>query len=205
MNTSNLNIFVVDNDTAVRNSLGLLLLSRGHVVQTFESGESFLASGKLHQCGCVILDLRMEPGISGLHVFQELKAQASSLVVLFLSGHGDISIAVDAVQNGAFGWLEKSCGNERLLEKVKEALVQAAKMGAKRESKQKADALWQKLTPREQEVARYVARGLSSKLIARELAPIETRTVDTHRAHLYEKLGMSNPIEIDRLIRDNEL
>ncbi|HEY8907782.1 MAG TPA: response regulator, partial [Rhodoferax sp.] len=110
-----LNLYVVDDDEAVRRSLGLLLLSRGYAVQTFESGETFLAAIRPQDSGCVILDLRMV-GISGLQVFDELRLRSSPLVVLFLSGNGDISTAVDAVQRGAFGWLEKPCSEDILLE-----------------------------------------------------------------------------------------
>ena len=204
MNHTHLKLFVVDDDRDVRDSLGTLLLSRGYAVQTFESGEAFLASGKLQDCGCVVLDLRMS-GISGLQVFHELRAAHSPLVVLFLSGHGDISTAVDAVQDGAFGWLEKSCGDARLLEKVGAALDNAAAVAARREARTKAEALWQRLTPREQEVARLVAKGWASKLIARELAPIETRTVETHRAHAQSKLGLSSPTEIEKFLREHQL
>ena len=204
MNHSHLKLFVVDDDKDVRDSLGTLLLSRGYAVQTFASGEAFLASGKLHDCGCVVLDLRMS-GINGLQVFHELRAMHSPLVVLFLSGHGDISTAVDAVQDGAFGWLEKSCGDARLLEKVGAALDSAAAVAVRRQARASAEALWQRLTPREQEVARLVAKGWASKLIARELAPIETRTVETHRAHAQAKLGLSSPTEIERFLREHQI
>jgi DNA-binding response OmpR family regulator len=126
------NLCVVDDDEAVRRSLGLLLLSRGYAVQTFASGEAFLASADLQRAGCVVLDLRME-GMSGLQVFDALRAQDSPLVVLFLSGHGDIPMAVEAVQNGAFGWLEKPCNDERLLESIAKALQQAQDIAVRRQ------------------------------------------------------------------------
>jgi FixJ family two-component response regulator len=196
---------VVDDDEAVRNSLGMLLLSRGHAVQTFDSGESFLASGQLQSFGCVLLDLRMT-GVSGLQVFDELRERDSPLVVLFLSGHGDISMAVDAVQSGAFGWLEKPCTDERLLYKLNAALLRAAQIGAADRARGEAQALWDKLTQREREVARRVAQGLSNKEIARQLTPAcEARTVEAHRAKVYAKLGASSPIELDRLLREQGL
>jgi FixJ family two-component response regulator len=205
MSTANLNLYVVDDDEAVRRSLGLLLLSRGHAVQTFACGEDFLAQAKLQDCGCVVLDLRM-PGLSGLQVFDQLRAAASPLVVLFLSGNGDIATAVDAVKRGAFDWLEKPCGEDILLEKVKQALARAALLQATTGARQQALALWDKLTPREQEVARRVANGDSSKEIARTLAPpCEPRTVETHRAKVYAKLDLATPTELDRFIRDHGL
>ncbi|MGJ7602818.1 response regulator transcription factor [Variovorax sp. LT1R20] len=198
------NLCVVDDDEAVRRSLGLLLLSRGYAVQTFASGEAFLASADVQRAGCVVLDLRME-GMSGLQVFDALRAQDSPLVVLFLSGHGDIPMAVEAVQNGAFGWLEKPCNDERLLESIARALQQAQDIAVRRQARQAAQLLWAKLTPREMQVARLVAEGKPNKKIALELAPLELRTVETHRAHVFAKLGLSNSHELDRFLREHAL
>ncbi len=195
---------IVDDDEAVRRSLGLLLLSRGHAVQAFASGEAFLAGADLQRPGCVVLDLRME-GMSGLQVFDALRAQDSPLVVIFLSGHGDIPMAVEAVQNGAFGWLEKPCNDERLLESIAKALQKAEEIALRRQARQAAEALWSKLTPREMQVARLVAQGLPNKRIALELAPLEQRTVETHRAHVFAKLGLSNSHELDRFLREHGL
>ena len=140
------NLCIVDDDEAVRRSLGLLLLSRGYAVQTFASGEAFLEGTDLQRAGCVILDLRLG-GMSGLQVFDALRAQDSPLVVIFLSGHGDIPVAVEAVQNGAFGWLEKPCNDERLLDTIARALQQAGEIATRRQARQAAQALWDKLTP----------------------------------------------------------
>jgi len=198
------NLCVVDDDEAVRRSLGLLLLSRGYAVQTFASGEDFLAGADLQRAGCAVLDLRLS-GMSGLQVFDALRAQDSPLVVLFLSGHGDIPMAVEAVQNGAFGWLEKPCNDERLLDSIARALQQAGDIAVRRQARQAAQALWAKLTPREMQVARLVAEGLPNKRIALELAPLELRTVETHRAHVFAKLGLSNSHELDRFLREHGL
>lgn len=202
---NNLNLYVVDDDEAVRQSLGMLLLSRGHAVQAFESGERFLSSAKLHEGGCVILDLRMN-GMSGLQVFDELRLRSSPLVVLFLSGNGDISTAVDAVQRGAFGWLEKPCREDIFLEKIRLALARAAELKTAAQARQKALSQWSKLTEREQEVSRHVANASSNKEIARALSPpCEPRTVETHRAKVYAKLGLNTATELDRFIRDHQL
>ncbi|MGJ7527481.1 response regulator transcription factor [Variovorax sp. GB1P17] len=204
MNALANNLCVVDDDEAVRRSLGLLLLSRGYAVQTFASGEDFLAGADLQRAGCAVLDLRMS-GMSGLQVFDALRAQDSPLVVLFLSGHGDIPMAVEAVQNGAFGWLEKPCNDERLLDSIARALQQAGEIAVRRQARQAAQALWAKLTPREIQVARLVAEGLPNKRIALELAPLELRTVETHRAHVFAKLSLSNSHELDRFLREHGL
>lgn len=195
---------VVDDDEAVRRSLGLLLLSRGHAVQTFASGEDFLAGADLQRPGCAILDLRLG-GMSGLEVFDALRAQDSPLVVVFLSGHGEIPMAVAAVQNGAFDWLEKPCHDERLLDTVGRALQRAGEVAARRQARQAAQALWDKLTPREMQVARLVAEGKPNKQIAQELAPLEQRTVETHRAHAFAKLGLANSHQLDRFLREHGL
>jgi len=204
MSTARGNLYVIDDDEAVRRSLGLLLLSRGHAVQAFASGEAFLEGAALDQPGVAVLDLRLD-GLSGLQVFDVLRARASPLVVLFLSGHGDIPVAVEAVQNGAFGWLEKPCTDGRLLEAIEKALTRAAEIGARLQARQAALALWNKLTPREMQVARLVAEGLPNKRIAQMLAPIEPRTVETHRAHVFAKLGLANSHELDRFLREHEL
>lgn len=200
-----LGLFVVDDDAAVRSSLGLLLMSRGHAVQVFDSGAAFLAGVDAAQPGCVLLDLRMD-GQSGLQVFDELRERGSPLVVVFLSGHGDIPSAVHAVQHGAFTWLEKPCADETLLDAVERALERAARAMEQRERRAEALVLWQRLTPREAEVARHVAAGKANKVIARDLVPpLEPRTVETHRAHVFAKLGVANSHELDRLIREHGL
>ena len=197
---NNSNLYIVDDDEAVRRSLGTLMLSRGYAVQTFESGEVFLNSSHQYQDGCIILDLRLG-GMSGLEVLDVLKSQNSTLVVLFLSGHGDIQAAVKAVQNGAFGWLEKPCTDHLLLQKIKEAFVQVDLVVHEKTAKAGAELLWNKLTPREREVAHLVAEGKTSKAIARELTSIDSRTVDTHRARIFTKLNVSNSNELDRFMR----
>ncbi|SEB21871.1 response regulator transcription factor [Variovorax sp. YR216] len=204
MNAPANNLCIVDDDEAVRRSLGLLLLSRGYAVQTFASGEAFLADADLHRAGCVVLDLRMD-GISGLQVLDALRAQDSPMVVIFLSGHGDIPIAIEAVQNGAFDWLEKPCNDERLLETIARALQKAGEIATRRQARKSAQALWAKLTPRETQVARLVAEGKPNKQIALELAPLEQRTVETHRAHVFAKLGLANSHQLDRFLREHGL
>ncbi|WP_198937952.1 response regulator transcription factor [Pelomonas sp. KK5] len=197
-------LYVIDDDEAVRRSLGLLLLSRGHAVQAFASGEAFLEGAALDEPGVAILDLRLD-GLSGLQVFDALRQRASPLVVVFLSGHGDIPVAVQAVQDGAFGWLEKPCSDERLLETVEKALARAAEIATRLQARQAALALWQRLTPREMQVARLVAEGHANKRIAQLLAPIEPRTVETHRAHVFAKLALANSHELERFIREHGL
>jgi FixJ family two-component response regulator len=200
-----LSLFVVDDDEAVRSSLGLLLISRGYAVQVFDSGEAFLEAMSPQRSGCVILDLRMD-GMSGLQVFDELRSRGSPLVVVFLSGHGDIPSAIAAVQSGAFTWLEKPCADDKLLDAVRRALDRAAELAAERRRRDQARTRWERLTPREKDVARHVAQGKANKVIARDIVPpMEPRTVETHRAHIFAKLEVANSNELDRFMRDNGL
>jgi two-component system response regulator TtrR len=201
MTQESLLIYVVDDDEAVRRSYGMLLLTRGHAVRLFESGESFLASLGPQSCGCVILDLRMG-GMSGLEVFQELRRRGSQLVVLFLSGHGDIPTAVQAVQTGAFGWLEKPCNEDQLMRHLQSALAEARRRAQVLRGTARSRALWSTLTEREQEVALLMAEGKSSKAVARVLsarkpaAPLTHRTVETHRGRVFDKLSVTNTNEL---------
>ena len=131
MNPKNLNLYIVENDEPVRRSLGSLLLARltDCSIKTFESGEAFLEGANLDGSGVVLLDLRMEPGMSGLEVFAVLKERSSPLVVVFLSGHGTLPVAVRAIQDGAVTWLEKPCTDEQLMEAVEIAKARARSRG----------------------------------------------------------------------------
>lgn len=183
-------VYVVDDDEAVRRSLVMLLFPQGLAVQGFESGEDFLAAVDPQQPGCVILDLRLG-GLSGLQVFEALRAAHSPQVVLFLSGHGDIPTALAAVKQGAFDWVVKP-DTGALLAKLPLALAEAAERA-------QARSLWAGLTPREREVARWVALGWSNKAIARALVPeCSPRSVETHRANLFAKLDIGNDNALGR-------
>jgi two-component system response regulator TtrR len=185
MNTSKLSLYIVDNDEGVRRSLALLLFSLGRAVQAFDSGESFLAGVDAQQCGCVILDLRMDPGMSGIEVFDQLVARRSPLVVVFLSGHGNIEQAVEQVKKGAFDWVAKP-ETAAIVAKIEPALQRAS------ENAQAAQH-WARLTPREKEAAPMVALGTTSKEGARLLVPeCDYRTFENYRAQAFAKLKLGN-------------
>lgn len=185
-----LTLYVVDDDEALRRSLLMLLFSQGVPVQSFESGEDFLETVDMRQPGCVILDLRMG-GVSGLEVLERLRAARSPLVTLFLSGHGDIPTALQAMRDGAYDWVVKP-DTQRLLEKLPLALAEARARGAALHD-------WGELTPREREVAQLVGLGQSNKEIARILVPpCSPRSVETHRASIFNKLGVANDNELGR-------
>lgn len=185
-----LTLYVVDDDEALRRSLLLLLFSQGLAVQAFESGEAFLEAVDMRQPGCVILDLRMG-GMSGLEVFDRLLAAHSPMVTLFLSAHGDIPTALEAVRRGAYDWVEKP-DTQQLLDKLPDAIALA---------RARAQALrkWAELTPREREVAKLVGLGQPNKEIARMLVPpCSHRSVETHRANIFNKLKCANDNELGR-------
>ncbi|KFC63086.1 response regulator transcription factor [Massilia sp. LC238] len=190
MKEAPLTLYVVDDDEALRRSLLLLLFSQGMAVQAFDSGEAFLDTVDLRQPGCVILDLRMG-GMSGLEVFERLLGAHSPLVTLFLSAHGDIPTALEAVRRGAYDWVEKP-DTQRLLDKLPAATALAR-------SRAQALRMWAELTPREREVARLVGLGQPNKEIARMLVPpCSHRSVETHRANIFNKLQCANDNELGR-------
>lgn len=211
----NINIYVVDDDNAVRRSIGNLLLSRHYAVQTYASGEVFLSQAQLQSAGVVLLDLRLEnnlgQGMSGLEVFIALRAQRSPIAVLFLSGHGDIPTAVQAVKDGALAWLEKPCNDEMLIQHIELASVHARESWKRSVTTQAATAKWGKLTERECEVAVLYAEGNAAKEIARTLSarkpenPIDHRTVENHLARCRAKLEISNSNELQKFLIANGL
>jgi FixJ family two-component response regulator len=212
MNPKNLNLYIVDDDEAVRRSLGSLLLARltDCSVKTFESGEAFLEGAQIDGSGVVVLDLRMQ-GLSGLDVFNVLQERASPLVVVFLSGHGTLPVAVRALQDGAVSWLEKPCTDDQLMAAVEQAKARAAGIAEARRDRHHDLQLWAKVTPREKQVAPLVAQGLSSKVAAQVLtkqdpsSPIDHRTVENHRAKIFSKLELANSNELLVFLRDNRL
>jgi two-component system, LuxR family, response regulator TtrR len=189
MNNPHLTIYIVDDDEDVRRSLVMLLQAQGHALQAFESGEAFLARVDVaRQPGCVVLDLRMD-GISGIEVFDQLLARRSPLVVLFLSGHGDIPLALGQVKKGACDWITKP-STPQVLAKLGPALELAAQRARDHRH-------WELLTAREKEVAPLLAQGLSSKEIARQLVPeCGFRVVEGYRAKVFEKLDLANAAEL---------
>lgn len=214
MNPNNLNLYIVDDDKAMRHSLAMLFLAHldGVAVQPFESGEAFLQNAKLDGSGVAILDLRFEhegeqvTRMSGLEVFHRLKERSSPLVVVFLSGHGTIPDVVHAMQDGAVSWLQKPCSEDVMLQTVTAARDRARAIAEKRRDRQTAVERWSKLTQREKEVAPLVARGQSAKTIRKTLTEadpqrkLEYRTVEGYRASLFAKLEVANANELQEFL-----
>ena len=201
------NVYVVDDDEGVRNSLAALLLAGGHAPRTFASGPEFLARADLAHPGCVLLDLRMD-GMSGLQVFDALRERNAVVKTVFLSAHGELASAVTAVKQGAVDWLEKPCDEQTLLAAVLRAANLSLEDAQRAQRRNTLRERWNTLSPRQQEVARLLATGISSKEVARALAqrdperPIDPRTVDTHRSAIFLKLDIRSSHELGMLVED---
>jgi two-component system response regulator FixJ len=201
MNESDAIIFVVDDDAAMRRSLDYLFDSAGWKVETFESARDFLQRYNGHAPGCLLLDVRM-PLMSGLELQQELNnktGHAISLPVIFLSGHGDLAMAVQTMKAGACDFLEKPCKDQVLLDAVTRAVARSVEESRSAASTTTAQSALARLTAREREVALLMAEGKASKVIARELG-ISDKTVQVHRHNTMEKLGLHSAAEVARLL-----
>ena len=195
-------VFVVDDDESVRGSLRFLLRSAGLESRAFGSAQEFLAAYDAAQPGCLVLDVRM-PGMSGLELQQELNLRGAVLPVIFITGHGDIPMAVEAMQHGAHDFLQKPFRDEDLIERVRRALAKDAKARAALEEHKAIRGRLDSLTPREREVLVLMARGKPNKIMAHELG-VSQRTVEIHRARVMEKSGASSLAELVRMVMDVE-
>lgn len=193
-------VHVVDDDTAVRRSLAMLLRSSGHQVETYGSAEALLqaaeASGGLAP-GCIVLDVRM-PGMDGLSLMGALSRRDIRLPVVMVTGHGDIPLAVRAMRAGALDFVEKPYSEERILEAVGGALASGREADRQRVLAVQAQAKVGALSPREREVLAALVEGKANKVIGFELG-ISPRTVEVHRANLMEKLGVRSLPEAVRI------
>lgn len=190
-------VHVVDDEEAVRRSVGFLLRTSGHEVRSYESGVAFLRDSKAAAPGCVLLDIRM-PELDGLAVQREMAERGVALPVIVLTGHGDVAIAVQAMKGGAVDFLEKPFEKAQLLRALSVGFEQLEQRHAADASAQEAAVRIAALTPREQDVLRGLAEGLPNKTIAYDLG-ISPRTVEVHRANLMTKLEARSLSEALRL------
>lgn len=189
-------VYVVDDDDAFRDSLRWLLESAGYQVAVFSSAERFLASRQAGGGACLLLDVRM-PGLSGIEVQEELNRRGDGIPVIFLTGHGDVPMAVEAVKRGAFDFVEKPFGNSQLLALIEQAAALDAPARRERAEQQSAIVRLNTLTEREREVLQLVSVGRRNKQIAGELG-ISIKTVEAHRARAMEKMGATSIAEVVR-------
>jgi two-component system, LuxR family, response regulator FixJ len=190
-------VFVVDDDSAIRGSLKLLLKSVGLNVNTFESAQAFLDAYSDDLSGCLLLDVRM-PGISGSALQEQLNLRGSLLPVIFITGHGDVSMAVEAMQHGAFDFVQKPFHDQDLLERVHRALERNERTRSQLSAQNSIRQRFESLTPREREVLEQVTRGSSNKLMAYELS-ISQRTIEIHRARIMEKMQAESLAHLVRM------
>lgn len=195
-------IYVVDDDEAVRSSLRLLLRSAGYSVEAMDSADSFLEDFKPGSAGCLLLDVRM-PGMSGLELQKVLKERQIGIPVIIITGHGDITMAVDAMKSGAFDFLEKPFNDSELLDRVAEAVKTDLDEHHHAEALKEQVERLKSLTAREHEVMDLMVAGRLNKQIAWDL-DISVRTVETHRARVMEKLGVRSLSEVVRIALTSE-
>ena len=194
-------VYLVDDEAVVLDALAFLLASRGLDVRPYASGPELLAvldAAPRPLAGVFLLDIRMEP-MSGLRLHEEIKARRLRNPVLFLSGHGDIPMAVEALKNGAFDFLEKPYGDNALADRIEQALAVDAAMRQHDALAGERTARLSSLTEREHEVMLRVAAGKLNKVIADELH-VSVRTVEVHRARVYAKLGVRSAAEVATLL-----
>ncbi|NVO07037.1 MAG: response regulator transcription factor [Rhodoferax sp.] len=193
-------VHLVDDEAAVRAALEFLLASHGLAVCSYDGGPALLE--RIHAgpalVGCILLDVRMEP-LSGLQVYDELVARGVRTPVIFLTGHGDIRMAVAALKKGAFDFVEKPFGDAALVERVRDALASDAEQQQRLRDGDSRGALLAALTPREQEVMHRVAMGKLNKVIADEMN-VSMRTVEVYRARVYAKLHVRSAAELATLL-----
>jgi two-component system, LuxR family, response regulator DctR len=208
-------VYLVDDEPVVRDAVAWLLRSRRLLSEGFGSAEAFEAmlderpEARAQQSttwpsspSCLLLDVRM-PGLSGLALFDRLAARGllSVLPVIFLTGHGDVPTAVSAVKRGAFDFVEKPFSDNALVDRVEQALEASAEAIQRQRSMAAVRRLLGELTDREREVMLHVVDGLSNKVMAEKLN-ISVRTVEVHRARVFDKMAVKSAVELANLLRD---
>jgi FixJ family two-component response regulator len=192
------NVFLVDDDPSVRRALARLIKSAGHQVQTFASAEEFLgrrAAGE--EAACLVLDVRM-PGLTGIELQRQLQTLNRHVPIVFMTGHGNIPMSVQAMKAGAVDFLPKPVKDTDLLRAIEQALARAVRDRAERNELEDVRERVEKLTPREREVMVLVVRGLLNKQIAFELGTVE-KTIKVHRARVMEKMQVDSLADLVRL------
>jgi two-component system response regulator DctR len=205
--TQNAQVHLIDDDASVREALAWLLRSRGLPSVEHASADDFLRYWQSHKwpeepC-CLLLDVRM-PGTSGLALFDLWVSKNLSSVcpVIFLSGHADVPTAVDAVKRGAFDFCEKPFSDNALVDRIEQALLHSQRHLDQTKLLEQQRQRLADLTDREQEVMQRVVQGMPNKLIADQLG-ISVRTVEVHRARVFEKMGVKSAVELSNLLRDS--
>jgi two-component system response regulator FixJ len=196
-------VCIVDDDEAIRESLKLLLFAAGLQSCTYDSADSFLADPEPPKFDCMLLDVRM-PGTDGLELFRLLQQRHVGYPIIFITGHGDIPLAVSAIKRGAFDFLTKPFREGELLEKIRGAIADHQFAKEQMSELQRLQEKMDSCTPRERDVLSLLASGLPNKGIAESLG-ISPRTVEIHRAHLMEKMEADSLPALIRMVTLLEL
>jgi two-component system, LuxR family, response regulator FixJ len=193
-------VYIVDDDDAIRAALRLLLKSVGLAATALPSAQDFLASYNPQQPGCLILDVRM-PGMSGLDLQQQLNVRGAIIPVIFITGHGDVPMAVEAMQQGAFDFLQKPFRDQDLIDRIQRALAKDQAERVQLRERDRIKARLESLTAREREVLDLVSSGKPNKIMAADLG-VSQRTVEIHRSRVMEKMGASSLAQLVRMVLD---
>lgn len=194
-------VFIVDDDEAVARSLRWLIETVQLKVETFSSAQGFLDGYVASKPGCLVLDVRM-PGMSGLDLQERLATQGIDVPIIFITGHGDVQMAVRAVQSGAFDFVEKPFNDQDLLDRIQKAIIFDAGQRSKNAQRAQLRALFASLTPREGEVLDLVVEGMSNKAIANSLG-LSAKTVEVHRAKVMEKMHARSVADLVKMSMQN--
>lgn len=195
-------IYIVDDDEALRDSLVWLLESSGYRVCAYESSESFLDAYQCSMTGCLVLDVRM-PGMSGLELFEELRLRHCSLPVIFITGHGDVPMAVSAVKRGAVDFIEKPFGDRDMLGLIEESLEHERGTRLQRQEEAEIVRRLGDLTQREREVLDLIIAGKLNKQVA-DVLGISIKTVEVHRSRVMEKMEANSLAELVQYVITGE-
>jgi two-component system response regulator FixJ len=195
-------VFVVDDDDALCDALREFLEAQGLPVEAYNSAEAFLAAGGPGRPGCLVLDVRMR-GMSGIELQGRLAAEGFTMPVIVITGHGDVPMAIRAVRNGAVDFLEKPVPDQLLLERIRHALTLDVQRRHAAEERSAAAARLGALTQREHQVMDHVLAGGANKQIAAALG-ISVKTVEAHRKHVMEKMGVHSVAELMRVVLQTE-
>lgn len=190
-------IFIVDDDDGMRRALATLVKTLGYPTETFARAADFLQAYDADQPGCLLLDVRM-PEMSGLELQQKLNTSGSMLPVIFMTGHGDVPMAVQAMKEGAFDFLQKPFRDQDLIDSMNRALKLDAENRASLEKHADIRRRFESLTPRETEVMEMLVDGRANKVIAIDLS-LSERTVEIHRANVMEKMGVRSIAHLVRM------
>jgi len=191
-------VYIVDDDSAVRDALSILVKSVNLKAVEFSSADEFLGSFDSLQPGCLITDVYM-PGMDGVALQKHLIDIGSHLPMIIMSGHGDIPLAVKMIRNGALNFIEKPFSNHQMLEHIQQALKLDSELRSKRSKSTLFKQYYASLTPREKEVLEYLISGVSNKVIAARMS-ISPRTIETHRANVLRKMSADSVVSLAQQI-----